>query len=107
MYVCVLSRLVMSDSLQAHGLWPTRLLCPWDSPGRILEWVAMPSSRGSSQPRIEPTSPVSPALAGRFFITAPLEKAQGLFIIVQINATKTAAQGADENVTSAPGEGMS
>ena len=24
---------------------------------RILEWVAMPSSRGSSQPRIEPRSP--------------------------------------------------
>ena len=24
---------------------------------RILEWVAIPSSRGSSQPRIEPASP--------------------------------------------------
>ena len=24
---------VMSDSLQAHGLLPTRLLCLWDSPG--------------------------------------------------------------------------
>ena len=24
---------------------------------RILEWVVMPSSRGSSQPRIEPMSP--------------------------------------------------
>ena len=23
---------VMSDSLQPHGLWPTRLLCPWDFP---------------------------------------------------------------------------
>ena len=22
----------MSDSLQLHGLWPARLLCPWDSP---------------------------------------------------------------------------
>ena len=30
---------------------------------RILEWVAISSSRGSS----EPTSPVSPAFAGRFF----------------------------------------
>ena len=28
---------------------------------RILEWVAMPSSRGSSQPRIKPMSPASPA----------------------------------------------
>ena len=25
---------VMSDSLQPHGPWPTRLLCPWDSPGK-------------------------------------------------------------------------
>ena len=25
---------VMSDSLQPHGLQPTRLLCPWDFPGK-------------------------------------------------------------------------
>ena len=25
---------VMSDSLQPHGLQPTRFLCPWDSPGK-------------------------------------------------------------------------
>ena len=25
---------VMSDSLQSYGLQPTRLLCPWNSPGR-------------------------------------------------------------------------
>ena len=24
----------MSDSLQPHGLEPTRLLCPWDFPGK-------------------------------------------------------------------------
>ena len=24
---------VVSDSLPAHGLWPTRLLCPWNFPG--------------------------------------------------------------------------
>ena len=29
------SRSVMSDSLRSHGLQPTRLLCPWDSPGNI------------------------------------------------------------------------
>ena len=35
-------------------LWPqtTRLLCPWGIlQARILEWVAIPSSRVSSQPR--------------------------------------------------------
>ena len=26
--------LVLSDSLQPQGLQPTRLLCPWDSPGK-------------------------------------------------------------------------
>ena len=30
----VRSRSVMSDSLQPCGLWPARLLCPWDSPGK-------------------------------------------------------------------------
>ena len=30
---------------------PTRLLCPWISPGKILEWVASPFSSGFSQPR--------------------------------------------------------
>ena len=34
---------------------------------RILEWIAMPSSKRSSRPGIEPTSPKSPALAGWFF----------------------------------------
>ena len=32
---CV-SRSVMSDSLQPHGLCPTRLLCPWDSPSKNI-----------------------------------------------------------------------
>ena len=34
---------------------------------RILEWVAMPSSRRFPNPGIEPTSPVSPCIAGGFF----------------------------------------
>jgi len=34
-YVCVyISHLVVSDSLQPHGLYPTSLLCPWDSLGK-------------------------------------------------------------------------
>ena len=31
---CVLSHSVLSDPLQPHGLYPPRLLCPWDSPGK-------------------------------------------------------------------------
>ena len=30
-------------TLRPYELFPTRLLCPWDSQARILEWVAMPS----------------------------------------------------------------
>ena len=43
--------LVVSDSLQPYGLYPARLLCRWDSPGQNTGVVAMPSSKGSSQPR--------------------------------------------------------
>ena len=28
------SHSVMSDALWPHGLWPSRLLCPWGSPGK-------------------------------------------------------------------------
>ena len=37
---------------------------------RILEWVAKPSSGDLPDPGIEPTSLVSPALAGGFFTTS-------------------------------------
>ena len=38
---------------------------------RILEWVAIFCSRGSSQIRTEPASLVFPALVGGFFTSAP------------------------------------
>ena len=47
------------------------LLCPWSSPGKILEWVVIPSSRGSSQPGDQ--THIS-CTAGRFFTTEPPEK---------------------------------
>ena len=37
---------------------------------RILEWVAMPASRGLSHPGIDPTSVVFHALARGFFTTS-------------------------------------
>ena len=40
--------------LGPHGLYPTSLLCPWNSPGKILEWVAISFSKGSSQLRDQP-----------------------------------------------------
>ena len=55
---------------------------------RILEWVAISSSRGSFGPRDRPTSLLSPALAGGFFTTRatweapvrPMEKCKLLFV---------------------------
>ncbi|XDA82387.1 hypothetical protein R6Z07F_012304 [Ovis aries] len=52
----------------------------WSLPGsshheisqpRILEWVTISFSRGSSDPGIEPAFPVSPASVGGFFTTEP------------------------------------
>ena len=67
--VCVCS--VVFDSLQPHGLQPTKFFCPWDSPGQILQWLPFPSPGDLPGPGIKPTSPVSPALVGRFFTTEP------------------------------------
>ena len=33
-HVCVYMCSVMSHSLQSYGMQPTRLLCPWDFPGK-------------------------------------------------------------------------
>ena len=68
-HVCVFSHSVASYSVWAHGLRPTRLLCPWDIQARMLEWAAIPPQGDLANPGIELTSPVSPALAGRFFTT--------------------------------------
>ena len=34
MCVCVCSVAVMSDSVCPYGLWSSRILCPWDPPGK-------------------------------------------------------------------------
>ena len=58
------SHLVVPDSLWPHGLQPTRLSVHEIFQARILEWVAISFSRGSSQPRDR--TQVS-CTAGRFF----------------------------------------
>ena len=53
---------------------------------RTLDWVAMPSSRGSSPPRDQiDVSYVSLALAGRFFITSTTWEAHIDFVSTQFN----------------------
>ena len=54
---------VTSDSLQPYGLWPARLLCPWDSPGKNTGVGCCFLLQGDlPDPGIKPASPVSPAL---------------------------------------------
>ena len=64
----MLSRSVMSSSLQAHGLQSTRLLCPWGFSSQEY-WRAWPCSPPGHLPTlgIEPASLVPPALAEGFF----------------------------------------
>ena len=45
---------------------------------RILEWVGMPSSRGSSRPRDRTGSLTSPASAGEFFTSSATWEAKDL-----------------------------
>ena len=53
-----------------HGLQPTRLLCPWDSPGKNTGMGSHALLGGLPHPGVEPECPVSPALAGGFFTTS-------------------------------------
>ena len=72
---CISECSLGSDSLQPHGLYPSRLLCPWDFPGRktgmgfpchfLLQELFW------TQGLNPPTSLVSPARAGGFFTTVP------------------------------------
>ena len=63
----VLVHSVVSSSRRPHTLQPTRLLAPWTFQARILEWAAISSYRGSSNPEIKPVFLAYPALAGGFF----------------------------------------
>ena len=68
--VLVLRCSVMSDSLQPHGLQPTRLLCPQGF-SRQEYWNGLPCPPLGDlpSPGIEPESFTSPALAEGFFTT--------------------------------------
>ena len=63
----MLSCSVVSDFLQPHGLWPARLLCPWDFPRKntaagchvLLQRIFLTLIEASS-----------PSLAGGFFTTS-------------------------------------
>ena len=60
--------------LWCYGLYPTRLLCPWDFLGKNTGLVAISFSRGSSRPRDRTWISCVSYLAGGFFATKPHEK---------------------------------
>ena len=69
---CLLSLSVAFESLRPCRPEPTRLLCPWDFPGReYWSGLPLPLPRDLLFPGIEPASLASPALAGEFFTTVP------------------------------------
>ena len=45
------SHSVVPDSLWPYGLWSSRLLCPWDSPGKNTGMGCHALPQGSSWPR--------------------------------------------------------
>ena len=64
------------------------------SQAKLLEWVAMLSSRGSSPPRDRIRVLLSPILAGRFFTTSATWEAQGPGMPVLNGSRKPAGTGA-------------
>ena len=81
---------VVSDSLQPHGLHSPGIL-----QARMLEWVAVPFSTGSSQPRDQ--TQVS-RIAGRFFTSWATREAKeywgvSLSFLQQIFLTQESKQG--------------
>ena len=70
---CVFSRLSRVQLFVTLWTIATRLLCPWILQVKILEWVAVPFSRGSFQRRNQTWVP---CIAGGFFTIWATKEAQ-------------------------------
>ena len=72
----------------------TRLLCPWEFP-REEYWSGLPfpPPKDLPDPGIKPESPVSPALAGRFFTVGPPRKPEDPLRSCQFSLTIVGAGG--------------
>ena len=84
----------MANSLQPHGC-----MVAGQAPlsmevfqARILEWVAISYSKGSSRPRDQTLSLLSPALAGGFFTTSIIWEAHEA--LKGVKAVQTGGSGA-------------
>ena len=76
----------MSNSLRPMDSSPSGSSVHETFQARILEWIAISYSRGSSDPGIQPMSLESSALAGRYSTTAPPGNiSRPLFILASKN----------------------
>ena len=78
------THLVLCVCMHSKSLWSNPTLCDpvhGVSQARILEWLAVPSSRGSSESRIKPMSLVSLALTGKFFPTSTTWKPSCSYLV--------------------------
>ena len=66
----------MCDSVWPYGLWPTRLICAWDSPSKNTGVGCHALVQGIFHTQGSNLSLMSPALAGEFFITSDTWEAQ-------------------------------
>ena len=78
----------MSDSETPWTVTCLVLLSVGILQARILEWVAMPSSRGSSQPRDQTRVSYVSCIADRFFTTEPPGKPLCIPIFIYIHMDK-------------------
>ena len=69
--MCVFSQSVMSDSLQPHELYSTRLLCLWSFLGKNTGASGCILLQGFSPSRDQTLSSRASCIGGRFFTTAP------------------------------------
>ena len=84
----VLSFSVVSESLQPHGLELTRLLCPWDFPGKNTGVDCHFLLQDLPNPGIETVSLTSPTLAGEFFTTVPPKKPKSTYNLTKLKKKK-------------------
>ena len=76
---------VMSDSSQPHGVEPTRLLHPWDFPGKNTGVGCHALLQGDlPDPGIGPESFTSPALVSGFFTTSASWRSPSSLILEEV-----------------------
>ena len=92
--VCVCAQsLSCVDSLQPHGLKPTRLLCPWDSLRReYWSGLSFPTTGDLPDPGIQSASLSSPAFAAGFFTTSSTWEALYSSLVAQVVKNPPAMQ---------------